>query len=172
MYSSATSPTIARIMNNLPLHRPEPAHLPHDLKQSAASISFRTEELTQLFTSQYSRDPYGYDSLCSLSYRSTRYCIIDPLSKRRIGFPSVKVSVMAGMRPLGLISRNHGSFVLSVNISPLTSHGLVRGYLLRVLPYVDGRHLVIVNEAREGQGWLYLRTLYSSPSSSSRMDAL
>ena len=33
-----------------------------------------------------------------------------PDSKRRIGLPSVKVSVRAGMRPLGLISRNQGSF--------------------------------------------------------------
>lgn len=30
-----------------------------------------------------------------------------PDSKRRILDPSVKVSVRAGMRPLGLISRNH-----------------------------------------------------------------
>ena len=30
-----------------------------------------------------------------------------PDSKRRIFCPSVKVSVKAGMRPLGLISRNH-----------------------------------------------------------------
>lgn len=41
-----------------------------------------------------------------------------PLSKRRMGLPSVNLSVMAGMRPLGLISRNQGSFwVLLLNSS-------------------------------------------------------
>lgn len=33
-----------------------------------------------------------------------------PLSKTRIGLPSVKVSVMAGMRPLGLMARKEGAF--------------------------------------------------------------
>lgn len=41
---------------------------------------------------------------------SIRYSIILPLSNTRIGFPSSQVSVRAGMRPLGLISRNQGSF--------------------------------------------------------------
>jgi hypothetical protein len=36
--------------------------------------------------------------------------MMEPLSNRRMGDPSVKVSVSAGMRPLGLISRNQGSF--------------------------------------------------------------
>ena len=34
------------------------------------------------------------------------YCIMLPLSKIRIALPSVKVSVIAGILPLGLISRN------------------------------------------------------------------
>lgn len=52
----------------------------------------------------------GYEILLSLSYVLTRYCMIEPDSKRRIFWPSLKVSVRAGMRPLGLMARNHGSF--------------------------------------------------------------
>ena len=44
------------------------------------------------------------------TYRATRYCMILPLSNSRIGLPSSHLSVSAGIRPLGLISRNHGSF--------------------------------------------------------------
>ena len=33
-----------------------------------------------------------------------------PDSKRRMVWPSAKVSVRAGMRPLGLMARNQGSF--------------------------------------------------------------
>ena len=36
--------------------------------------------------------------------------MIEPDSKRRMVLPSAKVSVRAGMRPFGLISRNQGSF--------------------------------------------------------------
>ena len=35
---------------------------------------------------------------------------MDPDSNSRICLPSEKVSVRAGMRPLGLISKNQGSF--------------------------------------------------------------
>ena len=35
---------------------------------------------------------------------------MEPDSKRRMVRPSEKVSVRAGMRPLGFISRNQGSF--------------------------------------------------------------
>jgi hypothetical protein len=38
---------------------------------------------------------------------------MEPLSNRLIAFPSAKVSVRAGMRPFGLISRNQGSYSLS-----------------------------------------------------------
>lgn len=40
-----------------------------------------------------------------------------PDSKRRIVLPSEKVSVRAGMRPLGLMARNQGSFWVSFWIS-------------------------------------------------------
>lgn len=36
--------------------------------------------------------------------------MIEPDSKRRIVLPSEKVSVRAGMRPLGLMARKKGSF--------------------------------------------------------------
>lgn len=36
--------------------------------------------------------------------------MIEPDSKRRIVLPSEKMSVRAGMRPLGLIARKKGSF--------------------------------------------------------------
>lgn len=36
--------------------------------------------------------------------------MMEPLSNKWIGLPSVKVSVKAGIRPLGLISRNQGSY--------------------------------------------------------------
>ena len=35
---------------------------------------------------------------------------MEPDSKRRMGEPSVKVSVRAGMRPLGLMERKEGDF--------------------------------------------------------------
>ncbi len=36
--------------------------------------------------------------------------MIEPDSKRRMVWPSEKVSVRAGMRPLGLMARKKGSF--------------------------------------------------------------
>ena len=54
--------------------------------------------------------PGGKLILWSLSYFATRYSMMLPLSKIRMGLPSSNLSVMAGMRPLGLMSRNHGSF--------------------------------------------------------------
>ena len=36
--------------------------------------------------------------------------MMEPLSNSRMSLPSVKVSVMAGMRPLGFISKNQGSY--------------------------------------------------------------
>ena len=42
-----------------------------------------------------------------------------PDSKSRIGWPSVKVSVSAGMRPLGLMARNQGSFWVFLDMSIL-----------------------------------------------------
>lgn len=36
--------------------------------------------------------------------------MMEPDSKRWMGWPSLKVSVRAGMRPLGLMARNQGSF--------------------------------------------------------------
>lgn len=43
--------------------------------------------------------------------------MIEPLSNSLIGLPSVKVSVSAGIRPFGLISKNHGSFWVFLLIS-------------------------------------------------------
>lgn len=37
-------------------------------------------------------------------------CMMLPLSNRLMGFPSVKVSERAGIRPFGLMAKNHGSF--------------------------------------------------------------
>jgi hypothetical protein len=48
--------------------------------------------------------------------------MIAPLSNRRMGLPSVNVSVKAGMRPLGLISRNHGSWIASGPHLPAGTH--------------------------------------------------
>ncbi len=44
---------------------------------------------------------------------------MEPDSKRRIDLPSLKVSVRAGMRPFGLMSRNQGSFWVFLEISIL-----------------------------------------------------
>jgi len=44
-----------------------------------------------------------------------------PLSKRLMAFPSLKVSVKAGIRPLGLIARNQGSFCVSLEMSILVT---------------------------------------------------
>lgn len=57
----------------------------------------------------------------SLSYFATRYCMMLPLSKRRIVLPSENLSVNAGMRPLGLISRNHCSFCVFLEMSILVN---------------------------------------------------
>lgn len=45
--------------------------------------------------------------------------MMEPDSKRLMGFPSVKVSVRAGIRPLGLMARNHGSFWVFLDMSIL-----------------------------------------------------
>jgi len=42
-----------------------------------------------------------------------------PDSNSRMSLPSLNVSVSAGMRPLGLISRNHGSFCTFFDMSIL-----------------------------------------------------
>lgn len=42
-----------------------------------------------------------------------------PDSKRRMVLPSLKVSVRAGMRPLGFMERNQGSFWMLVWMSIL-----------------------------------------------------
>lgn len=49
--------------------------------------------------------------------RKLRTCMMDPDSNKLIVWPSVKVSVKAGMRPLGLIARNHGSFWVFLEMS-------------------------------------------------------
>lgn len=45
--------------------------------------------------------------------------MMEPDSKRRMVRPSVKVSVRAGMRPLGLIARNQGCFCVFLLMSIL-----------------------------------------------------
>lgn len=42
-----------------------------------------------------------------------------PDSKSRMGCPSVNLSVRAGMRPLGLMARNQGSFWVFLDMSIL-----------------------------------------------------
>lgn len=50
---------------------------------------------------------------------------MEPDSKRLMVWPSLKVSVMAGMRPLGLIARNQGSFCVNLLMSTsVTSYGM------------------------------------------------
>lgn len=59
-----------------------------------------------------------------LTHLSTKYCIILPLSNTRISLPSVNLSVRAGIRPLGLISLNQGSFCVSLeNWMPVALYG-------------------------------------------------
>jgi hypothetical protein len=65
---------------------------------------------TQHVTSHASFDPTGYEIRCSVSYLATRYCSIAPLSQILISCPSSSMSVSAGIRPLGFIARNQGSF--------------------------------------------------------------
>src|SRR5687768_13928007 len=66
--------------------------------------------LTQLVISQCSFVPRGYEILWSLSYWSTRYCRMAPLSQIFRLLPLPSLSTTAGMRPLGLISKYHCSF--------------------------------------------------------------
>jgi hypothetical protein len=95
----------------LALHRPKTADLPKELRDISETCPRRRfMALTQLVICQYSFVPRGYEILWSLSYRSTRYCKIAPLSQILSSLPCSSVSTMAGMRPLGLMSRNHSSF--------------------------------------------------------------
>ena len=87
-----------------------------------------------------------------MSYVATRYSSIAPDSKILSSTPSVVLSVMAGIRPLGLISVNHGSFCSFLNISIGTS--------------------CMVCQVRHSAGRrknCHVSTLYSSPSSSRAM---
>jgi len=53
--------------------------------------------------------------------------MMEPDSKRLIVLPSVKVSVKAGMRPLGFMARNQGSFWVFLEISIFsTLYGMLR----------------------------------------------
>lgn len=65
--------------------------------------------------------------------------MIDPLSNSLTVWPSSSVSVRAGIRPLGLISRNHGSYLLRISIVGFVSRP--HAYLLSVLGDLDGSSL-------------------------------
>jgi hypothetical protein len=84
----------------------------------SACLAYSTYTINHTI-SYHSLVPLGKLILYSVSYRSTKYCMIPPDSKRLIVLPSVKVSVKAGMRPLGLMARNQGSFWVSLLMSIL-----------------------------------------------------